>query len=143
MFKWLVNKMNNNKGFTLVELVVVIAILGILSAIAIPKFFGTTAKANRTAVEANLRVIESAATLYEAENGDVPESLAELKAKGFIQSEPEGPDGVIYEWNKNEKKAEATKGNDTGTWWTVDNTVSLPIDWSTSSGSGTSDGGEN
>lgn len=128
MLKWFLKRINNKKGFTLVELVVVIAILGTLSAIAIPKFSSTTGNANRTAVEANLRVIESAATLYEAENGVAPESISKLVEEGFLQSAPEGPDKVTYNWNKDAKKAEASK-NSSGSWWTDDDTISLPVDW--------------
>ena len=129
MFNWFVKKINNKKGFTLVELVVVIAILGILSAIAIPKFSSTTGNANRTAVEANLRVIESAATLYEAEKGVVPVSIDKLVEEGFLQSAPKGPDKVTYKWNEDAKKAEALK-NGSGSWWTTnDDTISLPVDW--------------
>lgn len=48
-------KKTNKKGFTIVELVIVIAVIGILSAILIPTFTGLTAEAQRKALQANLR----------------------------------------------------------------------------------------
>ncbi|MEM8945432.1 MAG: prepilin-type N-terminal cleavage/methylation domain-containing protein [Planctomycetota bacterium] len=64
--------MNTNKGFTLVELVVVILILGILAGVAAPKFFDTSAKANDNSARTTLAIIRDAIEIYTAENGGTP-----------------------------------------------------------------------
>ncbi len=98
MLKWFVKKINNKKGFTLVELVVVIAILGILAAVAVPRFTGSVADANRNAVEANLRTIDGAIAMYEANTGTVPTGFDALITgeNATLQSQPVGPDKVVY-----------------------------------------------
>lgn len=54
-------KVNNKKGFTLAELLVVVAILAILIAIAVPIFGGALSSAEQTARDSNKRTIKSAA----------------------------------------------------------------------------------
>ncbi len=65
------------KGFTIVELVIVIAIIGILSAILIPTFAGLTKKAEEAALQTNLR---NAYYAYSAEYADSADLVAEKDA---------------------------------------------------------------
>jgi len=62
------NKRKNQKGFTLIELIVVIAILGILAAIAIPRLAGFTDRANSSAVVAEAKTILTAYSTLVAED---------------------------------------------------------------------------
>lgn len=62
-------KCNFKKGFTLIELVIVIAILGILAGIAIPRFMDATATARGAKIVADLRTIDSALAMYQAKSG--------------------------------------------------------------------------
>jgi len=55
---------DNSRGFTLVELIVVMAILALLASLAVPKFGSVLSDSKTTAHEANLRLIEQAAELY-------------------------------------------------------------------------------
>lgn len=71
-------RLSNRKGFTLVELLVVISIIGILSAIAIPKFTSATATARGAKIQADLRTIDSAIQIYYASAGSYPASVATL-----------------------------------------------------------------
>ena len=59
-------KTNNNKGFTLIELIMVIVILGILAAVAVPKFFDVTAQAKTKSKQAVIGNIKAGLNLYAA-----------------------------------------------------------------------------
>ena len=72
------NLVKGKKGFTLIELVIVIAILGILAGIAIPRFLDATATARGAKIVADLRTIDSAIVIYNAKTGIMPTKAAEL-----------------------------------------------------------------
>lgn len=60
--------LKNKKGFTLIELIVVIAVIGILVLLAAPKFLGYTQDANKAAMQADAKVLSNAALVYNVEN---------------------------------------------------------------------------
>jgi len=64
---------NNQHGFTLVELMIVIVIVGILAAVAIPIYQGNVKKAKMSECDAALGTIRTALRVYYAENGNYPE----------------------------------------------------------------------
>lgn len=82
MQKW-IYKNKNKKGFTLIELVVVIAILGILSAIAIPRLSGARDTAKDKANTANMRTLESALQIYALDN-NIEYSAIAMSDAGLI-----------------------------------------------------------
>lgn len=72
MLQRLAKLKKEEKGFTLVELIVVIAIIGILAAILMPRFFGFTDNARESAVIAEAKSIRSLTETYYASHGDYP-----------------------------------------------------------------------
>lgn len=76
-------RQQGKSGFTLVELVIVILILGILAAVAAPKMFDTATNARTSATRHSLMVVRDAIQLYRAQNGALPGEAgteADLKA---------------------------------------------------------------
>ena len=97
-------------GFTLIEILLVVVIIGILAAVAVPRLGGRVGQSQVAAARAGVGAVSTAIDLYETDNGKLPESLQNLITKG---SEPnrngayirkaEGlkdPWGVEYQFTK-------------------------------------------
>jgi prepilin-type N-terminal cleavage/methylation domain-containing protein len=71
--------LRNRKGFTLIELLIVVVIIGILAAIAIPKFANTKSKAYVTAMKSDLRNLVTAEEAYFSDSSKYTSALTMLK----------------------------------------------------------------
>ena len=71
----------NRKGFTLIELLIVVVIIGILAAIAIPKFANTKEKAYYTAMKSDLRNLMTAEEAFFSDSTRYTATLTELNYK--------------------------------------------------------------
>lgn len=74
----------DRRGFTLIEMLIVIAIIGILAAIAVPSFSKVTQAAKKKACEANVQTLERLIDLYRVDNGKDPDSVEQLA--GYLET---------------------------------------------------------
>jgi type II secretion system protein G len=98
--------MRRNAGFTLIEMMVVIAIIGVILAIAVPSFAAAGKKAQEKACLANLRLIEAQMENYHLDNQAYPlqdqgspsteNIFEELVAEGYLKEVPVEPSGGTY-----------------------------------------------
>jgi general secretion pathway protein G len=73
-------KKNTQAGFTLIELMVVIVILGLLAGVIIPRFMGETDKAKVATTKMQIASLESALKMYKLDNGSYPSTEQGLQA---------------------------------------------------------------
>lgn len=79
------------RGFTLVELLVVMAILMLLITVAAPRYFNGVERAKESALKQTLAVVRDAIDKFHADNARYPESLEELAERKYIRTVPQDP----------------------------------------------------
>lgn len=87
--------LKSQKGFTLVELMIVILIIGVLAAIALPKYTEATSTATGAKIVADLRTIDSAIVMAQAAGTTVTKGM-DLTKLGTLQSDPKAPQDKAF-----------------------------------------------
>ncbi|MEM9530620.1 MAG: type II secretion system major pseudopilin GspG [Pseudomonadota bacterium] len=106
--------MQKNRGFTLVEILVVVVIIGILSTIVVLNVGGSADQSRQTAAQADVKNLEQALEIYKLQNGFYPSSQQGLKSLvqrpggtpeprvypegGYIKALPTDPWGFDYQY---------------------------------------------
>jgi general secretion pathway protein G len=104
----------NSRGFTLIEVMIVVLILGVLAAVIVPKVLDRPDEARVAAAQADIRTLAQALKLYKLDNGQFPSTDQGLKALvqkpqgnppannwkagGYIERLPKDPWGSDYQY---------------------------------------------
>ena len=85
------SRRKNEAGFTLMELMIVMMIIGVLTTLAIPSFVGAIRNAREAVLKEDLRVMRSAIDSYTMDKQKAPQSLEDLVQEGYLKVIPEDP----------------------------------------------------
>ena len=114
------NTYRKNAGFTLIEVMVVVVILGILAAIVVPRIMSSPEKARLVKVKQDILAIQNALDLYKLDNAVYPSTEQGLqalvtkpttppvprdwKSDGYLQEVPQDPWGEAYQYENNDEQ---------------------------------------
>jgi len=129
----MLNKFKDNKGFTLIELIMVTIILGILSAVAVPRYMGTVTKAEEAAENAVISTIKVGLSTYAMEQmfsdgrkvwPNHPFEGLDMSPSGYDATDADDAD-TDGEWTFNTSTSKIThQRNDNTRWsWTYNKGV--------------------
>jgi general secretion pathway protein G len=110
----MMKSISGSKGFTLIELMVVILIIGVLAALIVPKVMSRPDEARITAAKSDIATISQALNLYKLDNGQYPTTEQGLqalvkkptvspipinwKSEGYLDRVPKDPWGTPYQY---------------------------------------------
>jgi general secretion pathway protein G len=80
-----------NSGFTLVELMIVMAIIGVLAVIAVPSYMAAVKHAREAVLKEDLHILRAAIDSYTMDKQKAPQSLDDLIQDGYLKAIPEDP----------------------------------------------------
>jgi general secretion pathway protein G len=87
-------------GFTLIEMLLVLALIGLLASIAAPVVSGAVTRAREATLQQNLRVLRKLIDDFYADRGQLPPSLEILVKEGYLRAIPVDPvNGGEADWN--------------------------------------------
>ncbi len=81
----------DGRGFTLIEMLIVMAIVALLLTIALPRYFGALDQSKEIALSENLRVVRVTLDKFYADKGRYPASLEELVEQRYLRAVPVDP----------------------------------------------------
>src|ERR1051326_5036953 len=95
------SEISNQKsgGFTLLELMIVISIIIVLAAVALPQYQKTVMHARETVLKDDLFRMRSLIDQYSADKGKLPQSLDDLVTAGYMREVPKDPITDNKDWN--------------------------------------------
>lgn len=89
---WFVKRNRQHEaGFTLIELMIVMAIIGVLALVAIPRFEAAMQRAREAVLREDLHVMREAIDSYTMDKQKAPQSLDDLVQEGYLRAIPEDP----------------------------------------------------
>jgi general secretion pathway protein G len=78
-------------GFTLIEMLVVMAVIALLMSIALPRYFGSLEKSREVALKENLQVMRTGIDRFHTDKGRFPSDLGELVSEKYFRAVPVDP----------------------------------------------------
>ncbi len=83
--------MGRRRGFTLIELMVVLTIVGLLLSVAVPRYFHSVQRSKENILRANIVTTRDALDKYVGDNGRDPDTLEQLVEKRYLRAMPYDP----------------------------------------------------